>query len=292
MKWPIAFSLEVKKTITPECADYLYAGGEIMSKFNFKCPDEKCNAQVTCANLDKPKHKRKRDPYYKVVGEHSDECRIDKDTQTTKPRRGKYGDRYSNTDEYRSQPVRLDFSPPSAKRPDSDEHQGEANKNENKARPSEDGSEGKREIQRSKNLSSLVDVFLANESMIVQLPDKSCVDIKELFIEINGQDISEFPDELRIYYGKAWINKRSENAFEFKFKNRLSSKELTTRPTSYLPLEGPENTFLKSKLDKVANGLPKTVFIASKKPPYLKDSSGVGYINIWCEGPEHLDYRI
>jgi len=67
LKLEKAYSKDIKLCITAYKADMLYRKGKIKSKYNFKCPDENCNAPVTCANLDRPKEKRKRDPYYKVV---------------------------------------------------------------------------------------------------------------------------------------------------------------------------------------------------------------------------------
>lgn len=79
MKFEKAFSLDLNRTITAADADYYYQRGAIHSKFSFKCPDLHCNAQVTCANLDRPKEKRILDPYYRVVSDHSNACTIAKD---------------------------------------------------------------------------------------------------------------------------------------------------------------------------------------------------------------------
>ena len=76
MKLEKAFSEDIESNITAQEADNLYAQGIIKSKFGFQCPDAFCVASVTCANLDRPKNKRKRDPYYKVIGEHHPNCEL------------------------------------------------------------------------------------------------------------------------------------------------------------------------------------------------------------------------
>lgn len=76
MKLEKAYSQDLKRTITPEDADYNFSSGKISSKYAFTCPDENCDAAVTCANLDKEKSQRKIPPYYRVVGEHNINCLI------------------------------------------------------------------------------------------------------------------------------------------------------------------------------------------------------------------------
>ncbi len=128
--------------------------------------------------------------------------------------------------------------------------------------------------------SSLVDSFLANETFGVRFNKKSYNDIKELFIEINGQDISEFPEEVRVYYGKAWFNKK-ENGYSIVFDNTLTSADITKRPSTYMPLEQlVESGFKVSELEKLADNYPKTVFLLCSKP-YVNQKT---YINFNFEG--------
>lgn len=60
MKLEEAFSLELRRLVSADDADRAF-NKAINSKHMFKCPDPKCDAQVTCANLDKPRSFRKRD---------------------------------------------------------------------------------------------------------------------------------------------------------------------------------------------------------------------------------------
>lgn len=145
-------------------------------------------------------------------------------------------------------------------------------------------------IRRSKTLSSLIDAFLANESLMIQLPNVGVINIRDLFVEIDGQDISEFEDEFRIYYGKAWFNE-SKNGYSIIFDKNLKSADMVRRPSTYLPIyKIIASGFKRFKLEELENLVskkPKTVFILSETGPQVRN----GYINFRCEGPEYLDYR-
>ena len=99
MKLEKAFSLDLDRTITAIDADYLYQHGVIHSPKSFKCTNLHCNARITCANLDKPKTKRKRDPYFKLVSKHSDVCNITEDIFVLKGEKIVQDDGYNNSNE-------------------------------------------------------------------------------------------------------------------------------------------------------------------------------------------------
>jgi len=151
------------------------------------------------------------------------------------------------------------LQPPSAKRPDPDGASIGSEHNEGKAREGRGRGSEKRKIQRSKTLSSLIDSYLAKESLLVTLPEIGEIEINDLFVEINGQDLSN---------------------------------GITKRPSTYIPKEMIEASSFKrfnmSTLERISDGKPKLVFLLSKTGPYVKN----GYINIWCEGLEYLDYRL
>ncbi len=125
----------------------------------------------------------------------------------------------------------------------------------------------------------------------MQLPEIGLINIKDLFIEINGQNLADFEDEFRVYYGKAWFNKK-ESGYSIVFDKTLTSDEVTKRPSTYMPLDKLEKSGFKrfniKSLEKIADGKPKMVFLLSETGPRVRDE----YINIWCEGSEYLDYRL
>jgi len=136
----------------------------------------------------------------------------------------------------------------------------------------------------------MIDDFLAKKSYPVRIPGNGVIDINDLFIEINGQDLSDFKNEFRIYYGKAWFNKK-ESYYSIVFDNKLTSGEITKRPSAYMSMDKAKESGFKrfkvEELENLADRTPKTVFILSETKPEVKN----GYINIGCRGPEHLHYR-
>lgn len=291
MKLEKALSEDINLCITSEEADRQFEQGNIKSKFKFQCPDEKCDAPVTCANLDRPKNKRKRDPYYKVVGKHRPECDLAKDIKAQRSGSRTFSDIYSDSDEYFDNAIRLNLQPPSTKRPESSGTTNEKGDEKGKARPKDGAEPGKRKVQRSKTLSSLIDAYLAKDSIMVQMPETGVIDINDLFYEINGQDVAELEDEFRVFYGKAWLNKK-EGGYSIVFEKTLTIGETTKKPTTYMPIDALEESgfrrFNLNTLEKIADNKPKMVFVISETGPRVKN----GYINIWCEGPEYLDYRL
>ncbi|WP_413522453.1 hypothetical protein [Photobacterium phosphoreum] len=292
MKLEKAYSLELKQQISPVDADQKYREEKITSKFNFECPDDNCHAAVTCANLDKPKAKRKVEPYYKVVEEHSEQCLISKNIEGVKRKRTNYSDIYSEADEYITHAVRLNLQPHSKKRPidSSDTSEDEV---VIKGRPRNEKDvkeEGKRKKQRSKVLSSMVDSFLNNEDIIVQLPDIGTMAIQDLFVKVDGQSINSFVDEFRIYYGKAWFNECA-TGYRVVFANKLHFEEVEVRPSFFIPRRLVDETsyrlFQEKKLQEQIDKKPRLVFIVSEVGPHCKGN----YINFKLEELEYLEYR-
>ncbi len=284
-----AFSLEMKIDVTATKADELYGRGQIQSKFAFKCPEPNCNAQVTCANLDKPKSKRKRDPYFVFVSEHNIDCPLK--GVNSYGRSPKYGDKTSD-EVYVANSIKLNLVAPASKgigiNSNSDE---ESDTNNLKEKPNNSGT-GKRKQQKSKTLSSMVDAFLASDNFAVETPD-GLIELKDLFIEIDNQSIDDFSDEFRIYYGKAWINK-NDKGYSVRFCNHLRYKNLDTSPSFFISNDLIDQDIYKKfsheKLEKIANSKPKQIFLASQLGPY-KSYKGE-FINFKLEGLEYLDYRV
>ena len=291
MKLEKAHSTDLKKDITSNEADAQFSKGAISSKFDFQCPDKNCCAQVTCANLGRPKHLRKREPYYKVVGEHSEDCLIAKDIKTQSVRKQSC-DIYSSKDQPIEGVYRLNLQPPSTKKTTHEDDLDEQLTSSNINPSNRQNNNTNRKTQSTKTLSSIVDSFLNNESIDIQLPKIGSINIQDLFVEINGQEISDFLDEWRIYYCKAWFNKR-DNGYSVQFNKELTAGQITKKPSFYISNISLQNSgfvkFNQQNIQEIANNIPKQVFIMSEIAPYLKDNR---FINIWCEAPHFMDYRL
>ncbi len=297
MKLEKAYSRETSNVITATDADTLYLQGIISSKFEFECPDANCDAQVTCANLDKPKDKRKRSPYYIVVSEHSDVCLIGNDiinknrSQTTSD----YG--YSDDDVFIENVARINLNPLNNKRSENDksdsddcDEAGMVLQNRGKA----EGDLTKKQQQRNPNLSSLVSSFLKGDNFEIQFPGSDPVALQSAFIKINGQQINVFDDEMRIYYGKAWINKCSgDTGFSVRFEKGLRYGELSVRPSFFISNQLIEEhsyrKFQKATLEALTTNKLVDFYLLSPSGPYLHKSKK--YINFRLEGLQYLEYR-
>ncbi|TBR39589.1 MULTISPECIES: hypothetical protein [Dyella] len=75
MHLDVAYSLEWKDYITAEEAYELFWSAHIKDKRAFQCPEDVCDGQVTCANMDKPEQSLKVQPYFKAYS-HSPACPI------------------------------------------------------------------------------------------------------------------------------------------------------------------------------------------------------------------------
>lgn len=295
MKLEKAYSLDINKIMTAVDADYHYQRGNIRSKFSFRCPDPNCDAQVTCANLNKPKDERILDPYYKVVSEHSSRCNIAKDTQVKKGTKTVYDDGYSEADEYVENTFRLNLRSLNNTQPESDKTDDDDKPIDSVrgARQTTDTS-AKRKQQRRRTVSSLVASFLNDDDFEVQLPGSGVFSLRDLFIEIDGQQISEFEDDMRIYYGKARINKSpNSNGFSVRFTNVLQYGELSIRPSFFISNSLIEQCgykkFQQAALEALATRNPIDIYLLSAVGPYLHKSGE--YINFRLEGFDYLEYR-
>lgn len=148
--------------------------------------------------------------------------------------------------------------------------------------------------QRTKTMSSLVAAYLKGDDFEVQLPTTGVISLRKLFIEINGQQIADFEDDMRIYYGKAWVNKQlNGNGFSVRFVNALRHKHLKACPTFFINDKAIKQTsyrkFQQTTLETLATNKPIDIYILSAIGPYLHKSGK--YINFKLEGLEYLKYR-
>ena len=295
MRLEKAYSLDLRKNITAEEADSSFSRGAINSKFSFECPDEQCNAQVTCANLDRLKDDRKRDPYFKVVGEHHSDCSILKDIKLKSKKKNSVDDIYAESDCYVDGAFRLNLQPESTKRSVTEKADDDSVDDDSLCHlVSESEENGGRSIQRSKKLSSMVASFLAGQKNQYDVPPKELIPHTDLFIKKKRQKINELADGFRVYHGKAWINKRNDDGYYLvRFAEHFKYNEQKIRPSFFIPKKMIENAsykkFKQSTLESLANEKkPRDIFILTETSP---DYSTSGYINFWLDSLEYMDYR-
>lgn len=297
MKLEEAFSLELRRLVSADDADRAF-NKAITSKHMFRCPDPKCDAQVTCANLDKPKSFRKRDPYFIFVSEHIQGCPIGENI-VRELRRSKTGMKDPEALSYINDDViELDLS----------SGRGKILKNDNEVNEKSDPSSSNRNQQKSsdedidqkrhsrKRLSGLVEAFLAGEERFVETVDGR-IHIKDLFIPVSAkQDISVLPDDPKIYYGKAWLNK-IKDFYQVRFNTEMVCGDLKCKPTFFIPasLVNDESNLVRTSranLDKLTSSKPAkllNMFIFSSVPP-VKSNKG-NHINFLLNDMTHIYFK-
>ncbi|PHM71797.1 hypothetical protein [Xenorhabdus sp. KJ12.1] len=296
MKLVQARSLELNKDISAEEADKFFIQGLVTSKHLFECPEPNCHAQVTCANLDRPKRLRKRDPYFKFVSEHAPECKLGEQIDDEYRQIKRTKDDPEVLPFIRDDIVELDLSIPNKHTT----HDVPANEDDDsvtkrsKLSVSDDESENSQRRHSRKRLSGLVTAFIDKENFFLETAEGR-LHLKDFFIRVNDyKDIREYPDEPRIYYGKAWLN-RKDDYYLVRFANEMHSGNVKCKPTFFIPARLVDHSDYqrtsREMLDKIAMSTPSKplyLFIFSELPP-VKNNIG-NYINFKLDDLTYLYY--
>ncbi|MBT0719503.1 hypothetical protein HGT71_14750 [Rosenbergiella epipactidis] len=297
MKLKEALSIELNKLVNADDADRMY-NHTITSKHLFQCPDPRCDAQVTCANLDKPKSFRKRDPYFIFVSDHIKECPIG-ESIVHELRKSKRGMKDPEALSYiHDEVIELNFSSGSRKVLKSDNGVNTKSALTSSRKHLQKNAEQDLDHKRHsrKRLSGLVEAFLAGEERFIETDDGR-IHIKELFVSVSSrQDISLLPDEPKVYYGKAWLNK-IRDFYQVKFISEMTCGTLKCKPTFFIPanlIDDESNLVRTSRvnLDKISSSKPAislNMFIFSFMPP-TKSNKG-NYINFHLNDMTHIYFK-
>jgi len=78
-----AWSNDLEQELTASEAHEKWLMGLISDKTKFECRDPRCNAQITCVNMDKQQYQMKMREHFKVYGNHSYECEEEKNLKYT-----------------------------------------------------------------------------------------------------------------------------------------------------------------------------------------------------------------
>ena len=296
----LAKSLETGQIITTAEADHQRELGNIKSKYLFECIDENCDAQITCANLLKEVSKRKKEPYYIYVGDHSAACKekdkIEKierelqERQESKPRRY-ISDKFAF----------LNLDKPSTKKTETATQGASAltDPTTNSSRITNGQSQfGVRPSKKA--LSSWVKLFNDDADISVIYNDEE-IHIRDLFVNMDEvTNIEDLEEEPKIYYGTAWINPKS-NGVQFTFSKKVQLDELNQNPslmlyTNKIVNEAENGRFSEKTLKQLSarrtkNNKPQpiTVYIFSQLPPQL--SKNGKFINFYAKELTYIYYE-
>ncbi|WP_230655662.1 hypothetical protein [Psychrobacter sp. I-STPA10] len=293
-----AFSLDLNKNIQSTEADFAFQKGLISSQKNFRCSTEDCRIAVTCANLEKPKKDRKVAPYFKSTENHISSCpfAIEEEKLRKNSKKATAESYYEGIDTTKGNTL-INLALPSPKTQNNKSSMTTNNRHES---PTSSSSKRRSEhfINRTKTISALATSFLEGENFSVTLPYpyNEELSLQELFIEVNGQDVEDLPqDTLRVYYGKAWINNVT-GGFQTKFLNALKTTTydgdlIEANPTIFLPnteiINSPYKKF--REIEKMLKGRPKNLFILSDTPAL---NSTQKYINFKFQGLQYLEVKL
>jgi hypothetical protein len=289
-----AYSLDLGKKINAKEADIAYQKGLIGSQKNFQCSHQECGIAVTCANLERPKYKRKVEPYFKSVENHKFDCSFAEEERRTKFQDIDKNGFYENVT---SGEILVNLAEPTPKKQNSDNASEIKEISVSRTCQLLNSKKDKVSTNQTKTLSVLVSSFLNNENFSITLPRpyQERILLREAFIKVDGQDLSSLEQNCwRVYYGKAWINKLSSGDYQIKFDsqlNDLSLEESGVRPSFFISKsmidDSPYEKFKKEKMDElIVQKKPKRVFILSDVPSLNHTKK---YINFMLEGLSYLE---
>ena len=198
-----AYSLDLGKKINAKEADIAYQKGLIGSQKNFQCPHQECGIAVTCANLERPKYKRKVEPYFKSIENHKFGCPFAEEERRIKLLEIDKNGHYENV---ASGEILVNLAEPTPKKQNSDNASEIKEISVSRTCQLSDSKKDKVSTNQTKTLSVLVSSFLNNENFSITLPRpyQERILLREAFIKVDGQDLSSLEQNCwRVYYGKA-----------------------------------------------------------------------------------------
>ncbi|MBQ0213079.1 hypothetical protein KAH51_06330 [Proteus vulgaris] len=296
MKIELAKSLELNRDITAEDADKLFSENRITSKHLFECTEPDCHAQVTCANLDKPSRLRKRVPYFKFVSEHSDACKIGISEESEFRKIKKAHEDPEALPFILDDTIELDLSSPYKNKIHDVPVLEEDNSIKKRLKRKDVDEENINKTRHTrKRLSGLVNAFINKENFFLNTAEGR-IHLRDFFIHVNDKkDLSEYIDEPRVYFGKAWI-KRIDNYYLVRFNNEMRAGNLKCKPTFFITERLVDSSEYKrtsrQELDKIAFSKPVQplyLFIFSELPPVKMNSSD--FINFKLDDLTYLYYK-
>lgn len=294
-----AYSNEYQEIIDPELAYDLYWAGIITDKSNFSCPSDKCNAKVTCINLDQEKQDMHQSPHFRGYN-HSGDCdaalHLDNKAgveTSGQSAQSKFVKNDAISDVFNLKRPKNQF----AKKESTDIDPNKVQKRSSRKRKNTNGEEfyGGSEYYSVRSLVSKFIRYKKDDSLSDHKVNISGQDLayKSLFKGVYQQPIDALPTEKLVYWGVAFIDYLSnKDCYKITFSETLKNKDTQTRPSFFISTktieEYPVRNLVIKRLEKISNLNDKRAFVFIYSKPY---SSGESYINFDLESLDYLEIR-
>lgn len=273
-----AYSLELNDVIDSDKAYEFYWNGLITDKKSFECPSPNCEAQVTCANIDKLVTEMKQSVHFRIIGDHSEQCVITAKAAITNS--GTLTKKDKKVDNFLlTRPANyFDKSNQASKLTREIKQQVKTKlvksiKSENKT---------KNYYSIRSIVNNYIKLISANKdvsSYFINIKGKE-ISYKDFFIKINEINFEDAPDHPRIYYHAAFVNTTKKGNVQFRFskgfKDNLDGYYKTSVFLNLEKLSGYSNfDYWNKKIDKVLDSKkPETMLYIYGKPQIYQ-----GFVN-------------
>jgi len=290
-----AYSIERNEIIDAERAYDLYWSGKLSNKKAFQCPDENCKADVTCACMDIAEQSLKQVPHFRIVGEHSNNCKLIENENNIE-HSGEHEYNSIGHNRTKSKEEKFQFSRPKYKNDSEENNSGTTNRTSQKKVTKSAGYNQGKNIKRFYSLRPVIKNWL-NCRKNGQLESKHInferlISYKDLFRGVYHQDIRYLKNENFIYWGKAFIDPlKNKKGYKINFGEYLISEGEKKRPSFFISNQMIEKYEVKNllinRLEKIANSDKNicVVFI------YSKPSLNKKYINFNIDNLDLLEIR-
>lgn len=301
MSLDVAFSLELNDFVDPDRAYDLYWAGLISDKRAFVCPGTGCTAQVTCANIDRDIQDMKVVPHFKAYGKCSETCEIFRE----KPQKHLFGDKASSrekatidqsvADEFLlERPAGYYDKPVPSSEALTNISQTLHNKKQAEKRFRESGTIGRIYSVRSV-VSRYIRYKKASELKLRRVNVRGR-DIRydQIFKPVEDIDVTELPDENRIYYGWAFVNRlQSDTGYQIKFFKRMHDGDEEVTVTVRIFDDAIEQyeirKLMRSRLESIAKLESPRAFIFFYARPEVRESKGRLYADSIIRNLDMID---
>lgn len=284
-----AYSIDLDDFVDPDMAYDSFWSDLITSKSAFKCPNENCNADITCANIEKVKQDMKQVPHFRGY-HHIESCQYDSKNKNNS---------IENDENYENAKIGTNLCDKFLlNRPESKETAQESTATSGYSR---DEDSKKYTGGRYYSIRSLVSKWIQVrkndllEEAFIKIEGKD-ISYKELFKGVFHQELDELPDQNRIYWGTAFIDRiESIPGYKIKFCSQFDYYEESINPSFIISDSDIEDykvkKLLKLRLETI-NKMEKPIgLVFVYGTPYCIEKKGNTYINFSLRNLDFIEIR-